>query len=80
MKHYKDPITNELYAYAADGSQDAWIKPGLVLVTNSEAQQIRQTHLAPLIAARQANATDPTQKLAQFLRANPDVQQLLNGG
>lgn len=79
MKHYKDPVTNELYAYAADGSQDDWIKPDLVLITDEEAEQIRQTKLAPLIAARQANAIDPAQKLAQFLRANPDVQQLLNG-
>jgi hypothetical protein len=80
MKHYKDPATNELYAYAEDDSQDAWIKPGLVLIESAEAEQIRQAHLAPLIAARQASAVDPVQKLAQFLRFNPDVQQMLNRG
>jgi hypothetical protein len=42
MKHYKDPNTNELYAYEADGSQDSWIKPGLVPVTNEQAEEVRQ--------------------------------------
>jgi hypothetical protein len=41
MKHYKDPITNELYAYEADGSQDAFIKEGLVAITNTEADATR---------------------------------------
>lgn len=41
MKHYKDPSTNELYAYEADGSQDEFIKKGLVSITNEEAQTIR---------------------------------------
>jgi hypothetical protein len=42
MKQYKDPNTNEIYAYESDGSQDAWIKPGLVAITNEEATEIRQ--------------------------------------
>jgi hypothetical protein len=41
MKHYKDPNTNELYAYEADGSQDAFIKEGLVAITDAEADAIR---------------------------------------
>ena len=41
MKHYKNPITNELYAYEADGSQDAFIKEGLVAITDAEADAIR---------------------------------------
>ena len=41
MKHYKDPITNELYAYNADGSQDDYIKEGLVPVTDAEADELR---------------------------------------
>ena len=40
MKHYKDPITNELYAYEANGSQDAFIKEGLVAVTDTAAAAI----------------------------------------
>ena len=42
MKHYKDPNTNEVYAYEADGSQDSFIKPGLVPITESEVNAIRQ--------------------------------------
>lgn len=30
MKHYKDPETGAIYAYAADGSDNAFIPPGLV--------------------------------------------------
>jgi hypothetical protein len=41
MKHYKDPNTNELYAYEADGSQDEFIKEGLVAITDAEADSIR---------------------------------------
>ena len=41
MKHYKDSATNELYAYEADGSQDAFIKEGFVAVTDAEAANIR---------------------------------------
>jgi len=43
MKHYKDPITNEVYAYEADGSQDAFIKEGLVAITDAEAEAVRAT-------------------------------------
>ena len=42
MKHYKDPTTNEVYAYEADGSQDEFIKPRLVPIADSEASAIRQ--------------------------------------
>lgn len=41
MKHYKDPNTNELYAYEDDGSQDDFIKEGLVPITDAEAAAIR---------------------------------------
>lgn len=41
MKLYKDPLTNELYGYDADGSQDSFIRAGLVAISNSEADQIR---------------------------------------
>lgn len=41
MKHYKDPNTNEIYAYEVDGSQDAFIKEGLVAITDAEVAAIR---------------------------------------
>jgi len=39
MKHYIDNTTNEIYAYEADGSQDEFIKDGLVLLTDAELAQ-----------------------------------------
>ncbi|HGX9688505.1 TPA: phage tail protein, partial [Escherichia coli] len=36
MKYYKDE-NNVVYAYDADGTQDAFIKEGLVPITRSEA-------------------------------------------
>ena len=48
MKHYKDPNTNEVYAYEADGSQDEFIKEGLMAITDAEADTIR-------VAAQQAS-------------------------
>lgn len=41
MKHYKNPNTNEVYAYEADGSQDEFVKDGLVAITDAEADTIR---------------------------------------
>ena len=41
MKHYKDPNTNELYAYEADGSQDHIIPKDFIAVTDAEAAQLR---------------------------------------
>lgn len=42
MKYYKNSNTNEIYAYEADGSQDAWIQPGLIAITKEQAEEIRQ--------------------------------------
>ena len=41
MKHYKDPITNEIYAYELDGSQDHIIPTNFLPLTNNENSQIR---------------------------------------
>lgn len=48
MKFYKDPQTNEIYAYEADGSQDAYIKSNLVSITETEADEIRQQQVTPV--------------------------------
>lgn len=44
-KYYRDPETGEVFAYEADGSQDEYIKPGLVRMTDEEVQ----AHLSPPI-------------------------------
>jgi hypothetical protein len=69
MKHYKDPTTNELYAYEADGSQDAFIKEGLVAVTDAE--------VAAIHAAREAANAVP-KRIAELkaLLTNSDYKVL----
>jgi len=42
MKYYRNSNTNEIYAYESDGSQDAWIQPGLIAITEEQAEEIRQ--------------------------------------
>ena len=41
MKHYVDPETNEVYAYESDGSQDAFIKEGLVPISDEDLAILR---------------------------------------
>lgn len=48
MKHYIDQETGELYAYEADGSQDAFIKKGLEPVTDAEAEAMRAAKVQPV--------------------------------
>ena len=52
MKYYISP-TNQLYAYAADGSQDAYILQGLVPATDAQVQAIQNPPLtqAQIIAS-----------------------------
>jgi hypothetical protein len=48
MKYFKDPSTNQLYAYEADGSQDAFIPDSLVAITEEEADVLRADPPPPL--------------------------------
>jgi len=56
MKHYIDKSTREIYAYESDGSQDAFIKEGLVPISDEDlAAMIAPTTeqlLSQLSAAR----------------------------
>lgn len=74
MKHYKDS-SNNIYAFAADGSQDAFIKPGLTPISDAELVALRQptlpeartAKLAQLEAARDAaEQADVTVQGKQF--------------
>lgn len=51
MKFYKDQ-DNNVFAFEADGSQDAWIMTGLVPITDAEADAIQNP--APTLAQAQA--------------------------
>ena len=54
MKHFIDEATSEVYAYAADGSQDAYIKPGLVPISDAELAVLRAPTPAEILAAANA--------------------------
>lgn len=71
MKHYKDPNTNEIYAYESDGSQDEYIKEGLLPITIEEAEQLK-------ISTTQAefNALSYAEKRALEY---PDFREYLDG-
>ena len=55
MKHYKDE-QNNIYAYEADGSQDAYIKPNLVLLSDAELIELRQPTQQQIAEAEKAQA------------------------
>tara|TARA_R110000822_G_scaffold8630_2_gene33895 strand:+ start:824 stop:1108 length:285 start_codon:yes stop_codon:yes gene_type:complete len=42
MKHYINNETKEVFAYEADGSQDEYIKSGLVPITDSDLETLRE--------------------------------------
>ena len=46
MKYFKDE-NNKVYAYESDGSQDAWIKPNLIPITEQEADELRKPPAMP---------------------------------
>ena len=46
MKHYKDE-SNKIYAYESDGSQDAFIKEGLVPISDEDLAAMMAAMIAP---------------------------------
>ena len=75
MKHYKDPITNEVYAYETDGSQDAYIKPGLVAITDQEADEIRAAQAMAIEEAALAAMSYGERRAMEY----PDFRDYLDG-
>jgi hypothetical protein len=55
MKYYKDE-QNQVYVYESDGSQDAYIKPGLTPITEYEADALRFPPPTPEQIAEQRRA------------------------
>jgi hypothetical protein len=76
MKHYKDANTNEIYAYEADGSQDAFIKEGLVAITDAEVASIR----AAQQAAAEAALTYAQKRAAEYPSFADQFDLLYHGG
>lgn len=75
MKHYLDPATGELFAFEADGSQDAFIAEGLVPLTNEEANAVRAQN-----AQSAWNALDYAEKRAIAYPSIADQLDLLYHG
>jgi hypothetical protein len=52
MKHFLNPVTQDIYAYEADGSQDSIIPKDYIPLTDAEVaahrEQRRQAHLATI--------------------------------
>jgi hypothetical protein len=42
MKHYINNTTKEIFAYEADGSQDEYIKSGLVPISDADLETLRE--------------------------------------
>ena len=72
MKHYKD-AQNNVYAYESDGSQDAFILPGLVAITQAEANAL--VVAAPQVSATPAEQIDALER--QFMLPRPVRDVLL---
>ena len=79
MKHYFNPINEQIFAYEEDGSQDHLIDSSFVPIEGQALIDLRAKKDAALIAQSiaETNNMTPDQKLAQFLSANPDVLKLI---
>ena len=60
MKYFKDN-QNQVYAYESDGSQDAYIKPDLTPISETEAMEL-------------ANPPPTAEQLASQIRAERDAK------
>jgi hypothetical protein len=76
MKHYKNPITNELYAYESDGSQDEFIQEGLVEITDSEVTVIN----ASKAQAFESGLTYVDKRVAEYPPIGDQLDALWKGG
>ena len=69
MKHYKDSQGN-VYAYAADGSQDHLIKPGLTQIQANEVQA--------LVDAKQQAEFDSNDYYRKRLYSYPELGEFVD--
>jgi hypothetical protein len=92
MKHYKDPVTGQVYAYEADGTQDDFIPANLVAITVEEAAILTQSPAEPVTvvslcaqldavadSARHQVAGDPL-RAVEYERAATEAQAFAAAG
>ena len=78
MKHYLNKQTSEIYAYAADGSQDAYIKPELIPISDAELAVLRAPTLEQVKEAAIATIKGRIAALEQS--QSRAVREVLLGG
>lgn len=54
MKYFLDPESGDVYGYEEDGSQDAYIRPGLIAIKLDQAQRIGTAKATSTEQAEQA--------------------------
>lgn len=85
MKNYINETTNEIYAYESDGSQDAFIKLGLVPISDADLAALRtptlpeakENKLSQLTQAYATAIQQPVAYMDTTFQADTDSQQVL---
>lgn len=80
MKHYFNPINEQIFAYEEDGSQDHLIDSSFVPIEGkalSDLQAKKELELSVKMSEKN-NSISPQEKLLQFLNANPDVSNFIS--
>jgi hypothetical protein len=85
MKHYINQTTKEVFAYEADGSQDAYIKEGLVPISDADLAILRaptlpqalDTKITQLTQAYSTAIQQPVQYIGALFQADTSSQQVL---
>lgn len=85
MKHYINKQTNEIYAYAADGSQDAYIKPELIPISDAElaallaptAEQMKEAAIAAIESAYTTEREAPITYAGHVFQADAGSVELM---
>jgi len=85
VKHYLNRETNEVYAYAADGSQDAYIKVGLVPISDAELalmraptlEEVRSKQISIIESAYTAEKESPITYAGHVFQADAGSVELM---
>jgi hypothetical protein len=85
MKNYINQTTKEIYAYAADGSQDAFIKDGLVPISDADLAILRAptlpeakaTKITQLTQAYSTAIQQPVSYMSTTFQADQSSQDVL---
>jgi hypothetical protein len=85
MKNYINPVTKEIYAYESNGSQDAYIKEGLVPISDADLAILRAptlpeakaTKITQLTQAYSTAIQQPVSYMSTTFQADQSSQDVL---